>query len=62
MNGMAFTNQRYESLRKTPSGQRLPLAFVDLDVLDASREYAAALARGTGKSLRIGTQSIGCLR
>lgn len=42
-------------------GHRLPLAFVDLDAFDANVEYAAGLARGTGKTLRIGTKSLRCL-
>lgn len=62
MNGMAFSNQRYESLRKIFNGQRLPLAFVDLEAFDANLEHAALLARETGKTLRIGTKSVRCLR
>lgn len=59
---MTFSNQRYETLKTIFACQRLPLAFVDLDALDANVEYAAALARGTGKHLRIGTKSLRCLR
>ena len=62
MNGMTFTNQRYESLRNTFTSQRLPLAFVDLDAFDANVEFAACLARKAGKTLRIGTKSLRCLR
>jgi D-serine deaminase-like pyridoxal phosphate-dependent protein len=58
---MTFTNQRYESLRSLFKGQRLPLAFVDLDAFDANTDYAADKAKGTGKSLRIGTKSLRCL-
>jgi D-serine deaminase-like pyridoxal phosphate-dependent protein len=62
MNGMTFSNQRYESLRKTFASQRLPLAFVDLDAFDANVDYAAGIAKSVGKTLRIGTKSMRCLR
>jgi D-serine deaminase-like pyridoxal phosphate-dependent protein len=51
---MAFTNERYESLRAIFQRQRLPLAF------DANVNYAACIAQGIGKTLRIGTESIRC--
>jgi len=58
---MDFTNARYASLRETFKGHRLPLAFVDLESFDSNVDYAAGLARGRGKTLRIGTKSIRCL-
>ncbi|HSL44622.1 MAG TPA: alanine racemase [Anaerolineales bacterium] len=58
---MAFTNERYESLRAIFQRQRLPLAFIDLDAFDANIEYAACLARNSAKTLRIGTKSLRCL-
>lgn len=58
---MAFTNQRYETLRDIIKDQRLPLAFVDLDAFDANVDFAAEKARGTGKKIRIGTKSLRCL-
>lgn len=58
---MYFTNQRYESLRKTFAGQRYPLAFVDLDAFDANVDFAARMASAAGKTLRIGTKSMRCL-
>jgi D-serine deaminase-like pyridoxal phosphate-dependent protein len=58
---MAFTNSRYETLRELFKGQRLPLAFVDLDAFDANVDYVASKAQGTGKFLRIGTKSLRCL-
>lgn len=58
---MAFTNQRYETLRDLFKSQRLPLAFVDLDAFDANIDYAASLAKKFGKTLRIGTKSLRCL-
>ena len=57
---MAFTNERYESLRAIFQRQRLPLAFVDLDAFDANVDYAACIAQGFGKTLRIGTKSMRC--
>jgi D-serine deaminase-like pyridoxal phosphate-dependent protein len=57
---MAFTNERYESLRAIFHHQRLPLAFVDLDAFDANVDYAACIAQGFGKTLRIGTKSMRC--
>jgi D-serine deaminase-like pyridoxal phosphate-dependent protein len=58
---MAFTNIRYETLRDIFKDQRLPLAFVDLDAFDANVDYVASKAKGTGKSIRIGTKSLRCL-
>jgi D-serine deaminase-like pyridoxal phosphate-dependent protein len=58
---MAFTNQRYESLRDLFKSQRLPLAFVDLDAFDSNVDFAAALAKQHNKTLRIGTKSLRCL-
>lgn len=58
---MAFTNQRYETLRDLFKSQRLPLAFVDLEAFDANTDHAAALAKRHNKTLRIGTKSLRCL-
>lgn len=58
---MAFTNQRYETLRDLFKSQRLPLAFVDLDAFDANTDHVAALAKQAGKTLRIGVKSLRCL-
>jgi D-serine deaminase-like pyridoxal phosphate-dependent protein len=57
---MAFTNERYETLRAIFQRERLPLAFVDLDAFDANVDYAACIAQGFGKTLRIGTKSMRC--
>ena len=58
---MVFTNSQYQTLRDIFEGQRLPLAFVDLDAFDANLDYAASKAKGTGKFIRIGTKSLRCL-
>jgi len=57
---MTFTNERYQMLRGIFRGKRLPLAFVDLDAFDANVAYAADKARGTGKTIRLGSKSIRC--
>jgi D-serine deaminase-like pyridoxal phosphate-dependent protein len=57
---MNFSNERYFALRETFKGQRLPLAFVDLDAFDANVVYAAEIARAAGKTIRLGTKSIRC--
>ncbi len=50
---------RYCTYREALRGRRLPLAFVDLDLLRAN---AAALgARGGGKPVRLATKSIRCV-
>ena len=59
---MEFTNQNYAALRALFQGQRLPLAFVNLDSFDANVDYAASLAQQADKKLRIGTKSMRCLR
>lgn len=58
---MDFTNERYATLRELFKGQRLPLAFVDLDSLDANADTAASIAQRADKRLRIGTKSLRCL-
>lgn len=57
---MSFTNQRYLALRQTFRGQRLPLAFVDLDAFDSNVAYVASQARAAGKTIRLGSKSIRC--
>lgn len=58
---MDFTNEWYETLRDIFKGQRLPLAFVDLDSFDANVNTAASIAQTADKQLRIGTKSVRCL-
>ena len=57
---MNFSNINYIALRDVFKGQRLPLAFVDLDAFDANIAYAAEKARGKGKTIRLGSKSIRC--
>jgi D-serine deaminase-like pyridoxal phosphate-dependent protein len=57
---MTFTNEQYETYRTAVKGQRLPLAFVDLDAFDANVAYGASLVRGSGRTIRLGTKSIRC--
>lgn len=58
---MDFSNERYSRLRDLFKGQRLPLAFVDLDSFDANINIAATIAQKADKKLRIGTKSVRCL-
>lgn len=58
---MDFSNERYNRLRVLFKGQRLPLAFVDLDSFDANITIAATIAQRADKKLRIGTKSMRCL-
>lgn len=57
---MGSTSLRYETLRDVFRGQRLPLAFVDLEALDANAAYVAGRVRGSGKTVRLGTKSVRC--
>jgi D-serine deaminase-like pyridoxal phosphate-dependent protein len=57
---MAFANERYETLRDILRGKRLPLACVDLEAFDSNVRYAAGLARGACKTLRLGSKSLRC--
>jgi D-serine deaminase-like pyridoxal phosphate-dependent protein len=51
-------NETYTTYRDILRGQRLPLAFVDLDHFDANVGYIAGLAQAAGKTIRLGTKSI----
>jgi len=57
---MNFSNENYNGLRKIFKGQRLPLAFIDLDAFDSNVAYAAEKARLAGKTIRLGSKSIRC--
>ncbi len=54
-------NAIYAAYREILRGQRLPLAFVDLDKFDANVAYVARLARAAGKTIRLGSKSIRCV-
>jgi D-serine deaminase-like pyridoxal phosphate-dependent protein len=54
-------NQRYLMYRKIIRGQRLPLAFVDLDAFDHNIDYVAVSQKETGKTVRVASKSIRCL-
>ena len=58
---MDFTDRQYSTLRDLFRGQRLPLAFVDLDSFEANVDTAARISQAAGKRLRIGTKSVRCL-
>ncbi|MDD9302414.1 MAG: alanine racemase [Desulfobacter sp.] len=48
----------YGRYRKIFSGQRFPLAFVDLDQFDRNVAYVAATQKNTGKTIRVASKSI----
>jgi D-serine deaminase-like pyridoxal phosphate-dependent protein len=54
-------NATYHTYRELFCGQRLPLAFVDLEKFDANVAYVARLARAAGKTIRLGSKSIRCV-
>ncbi|MBZ0270479.1 alanine racemase [bacterium] len=55
---MTRTNADYERIRRLLAGRRLPCAFVDLDAFDHNVGTAAAMVRGSGKTLRVATKSL----
>jgi D-serine deaminase-like pyridoxal phosphate-dependent protein len=57
---MTFSNERYRTLREIFRGQRLPLAFIDLDAFDSNVAYVAEKGIGAGKTVRLGTKSVRC--
>ncbi len=56
-------NQRdaYERYREIFRGERLPLAFVDLEPFDRNIAYVASTQRHTGKTIRVHSKSIRCV-
>lgn len=55
-----FKNEQYERYIRAIGGQRLPLAFVDLDAFDANIELVRRIVAGSGRRIRVGTKSIRC--
>jgi len=55
------TNSHYAAYRNLFKGQRLPLAFVDLNAFDANIAYVAATQKETGKTIRVASKSIRCV-
>ena len=51
----------YHFYREMLNGQRLPLAFIDLDNFDANVAYVAETQKLTGKTIRIGSKSVRCV-
>jgi D-serine deaminase-like pyridoxal phosphate-dependent protein len=51
----------YERYRRLVQNERLPLALVDLDAIDANIETLLAEVRRHGKTLRLASKSIRCL-
>ena len=55
-----FTNDQYTSYRHAIQGERLPLAFIDLEAFDSNIDYVRGIIDGTGRTIRVGTKSIRC--
>jgi len=55
-----FNNEQYSCYRNALRGQRLPLAFIDLDAFDANIAYVQDVIEGTKRTIRLGTKSIRC--
>jgi D-serine deaminase-like pyridoxal phosphate-dependent protein len=53
--------QEYERYRQIFRGQRLPLAFVDLDKFDRNIAFVASTQHDTGKTIRLHSKSIRCV-
>ncbi len=51
----------YLFYRNLIKGQRLPLAWVDLDCFDANVAYVAGTQKRSGKTIRVASKSIRCL-
>jgi D-serine deaminase-like pyridoxal phosphate-dependent protein len=49
---------RWARYRRALAGQTLPVAFVDLDAVDANIDRLVAPARAAHKALRIATKSL----
>ena len=58
---MVDWNQEYLRYRTILKGQRLPLAFVDLDRFDDNVAYVAATQKNSGKTIRVASKSIRCV-
>ncbi|MCZ7586559.1 MAG: alanine racemase [Deltaproteobacteria bacterium] len=52
---------QYERYRIALKGERLPLAFVDLDHFDRNVCYVAETQAATGKTIRVHTKSLRCV-
>ena len=58
---MVDWNHEYLRYRTLLKGQRLPLAFVDLDRFDDNVAYVAATQKNSGKTIRVASKSIRCV-
>ena len=58
---MVDWNQDYIRYRALLKGQRLPLAFVDLDRFDDNVAYVAATQKNTSKTIRVASKSVRCV-
>ncbi len=54
-------HQEYFTYQKIFKGERMPLAFIDLDKFDHNVAYVASTQQATGKTVRVHSKSIRCL-
>jgi D-serine deaminase-like pyridoxal phosphate-dependent protein len=59
---MEIEQNRYQRYRAALRYEQLPLAFVDLDAVDENIDSLLAPVRRSGKTLRIATKSIRCVK
>ena len=57
---MAVDGEAWARYRRALAGETLPVAFVDLDAVDANVDRLLAPARAAGKRVRIATKSLRC--
>ncbi|MBU2511664.1 alanine racemase [bacterium] len=55
------THQEYLKYKRIFKGERMPLAFVDLNKFDRNVAYVASTQQNTGKTIRVHSKSIRCL-
>lgn len=53
-----FSNDLYYSYSRALQGQKLPLAFLDLDAFDDNIRHVRNIIEQTGRTIRVGTKSI----
>jgi D-serine deaminase-like pyridoxal phosphate-dependent protein len=51
----------YGQIRDMLKGERMPLAFVDLEAFDANVAYVAGTQAVTGKTIRVASKSVRCI-
>lgn len=55
-----FDNTQFHRYRGAIQGERLPLAFIDLQAFDSNIHLVRRITEPSGKTIRVGTKSIRC--